>query len=161
MDATATVKKSPAGDGGEGNPYATIQKGIGVASPGDIVLVHDGAYTGSGNKNLDFKGKNITVKSENGAESTIIDCENSGRGFYFHNGETSDAKVEGFSIQHFPGEVRHISVFENRLEHKMVSLPSSRKLPFRWSNVRDADHATTEVYFLGNEDERNFTIWIE
>jgi len=65
------------------------------------------------------------------------------------------------SLQHFPGEVRPVSVFQNCLEHKMVSLSNGKNLPFRWSNVRDADHAITELYFLGNEDERDFTIWIE
>ena len=42
---------------------------------------------GEVNKNLDFKGKMITVKSENGATTCFIDCECSGQGFYFHHGE--------------------------------------------------------------------------
>ena len=76
----------------------TIQAGIDAASDGDTVLVADGTYTGEGNKNLDFKGKAITVQSENGAESCIIDCENEGRGFYFHTGEGVDSVVSGFTI---------------------------------------------------------------
>ena len=83
--------------GNPDKPLKTIQKGIDVAVSGeDTVLVADGTYTGLGNKNLDFKGKNITVKSENGPESTIIDCTNYGRGFYFHSFET--ATVNGFTI---------------------------------------------------------------
>ena len=65
----------------------TIQAGIDAANTGDIVLVADGTYKGAGNKNLDFKGKAITVKSENGPRKCIIECEQEGRGFYFHNGE--------------------------------------------------------------------------
>jgi len=85
--------------GNPDKPFKTIQKGIDVAVSGeDMVLVADGMYTGLGNKNLDFKGKAITVTSENGAENCIIDCEGDGRGFYFHSGETQESVVSGFTI---------------------------------------------------------------
>jgi len=79
--------------------YPTIQAGIDAARTDDIVLVADGTYTGDGNKNLDFKGKAITVRSKNGPESTIIDCEGSGSGFYFHSHENIGAVVKGFTIK--------------------------------------------------------------
>jgi len=78
--------------------YATIQQGINAASDNDTVLVAANTYTGSGNKNLDFKGKEIIVTSEQGAELTIIDCQGAGRGFHFHSGETSSSVLSGFSI---------------------------------------------------------------
>ncbi len=79
--------------------YPTIQAGIDAAMDGDEVVVADGVYTGPGNKNLDFGGKLITVRSASGDPSLcIIDCEGSGQGFSFHSGETSDAVVEGFTI---------------------------------------------------------------
>ena len=78
--------------------YLTIQEGIDAASDGDEVVVCDGVYTGPGNKNLDFGGRAITVRSENGPDNCVIDCEGDGRGFYFHSGETETSVVDGFSI---------------------------------------------------------------
>jgi hypothetical protein len=77
---------------------STIQQGIDAASDGDTVLVADGVYTGPGNRDIDFGGKAITVLSENGFEATIIDCENAGRGFDFHSGETLESQLEGFTV---------------------------------------------------------------
>ena len=79
--------------------YPTIQAAIAAAMDGDIVLVSSGTYTGEGNLEIDFLGKAITVKSAYGPEYTVIDCENSGRGFYFCNGEDHDSVIEGFTIQ--------------------------------------------------------------
>ena len=78
--------------------YPTIQAGIDAAVDRDIVLVADGNYVGPGNKDLDFKGKAITVQSENGPESCVIDMQGNGRGFYFHSGETKSSVLSGFTI---------------------------------------------------------------
>jgi parallel beta-helix repeat protein len=92
---------APGGDGSPERPFQRIQYGIDAASDGDTVLVADGIYMGSDNVNLDFEGRVITVKSENGPENCIIDCENvdDTRGFHFHSGETSDSIVDGFTIR--------------------------------------------------------------
>jgi len=48
---------------------------------------------------IDFKGKAITVQSEYGPVSCIIDCENSSRsGFIFENAETQSTQLKGFTI---------------------------------------------------------------
>lgn len=77
----------------------TIQGGIDAASIGDTVLVAPGTYTGSGNKNLDFDGVDLVLRSQGGADVTVIDCEGDGRGLRFHSFESSAAVVEGFTIR--------------------------------------------------------------
>ena len=78
--------------------YTTIQAGIDAAITGDEVVVSNGTYTGVGNRDLDFNGKTITVRSANGFLYTTIDCENAARAFYFHTNETNVAVVEGFTL---------------------------------------------------------------
>ena len=83
--------------------YPTIQSAIDAAYPGDIVVISPGAYTGIGNRDIDFKGKAITVKSTNPNQhyvvvSTIVNCGNEGRGFYFHSGEDANSILSGLSI---------------------------------------------------------------
>ena len=79
----------------------TIQSGIDAAENGDTVLVNDGIYTGEGNVNISFGGKQITVKSRNGAEATIIDCQETPntRGFAFESKETHASVLNGFTIK--------------------------------------------------------------
>ncbi len=84
---------------GPSQPWTTIQSGINAAISGDTVLVTDGTYTGSANKNLNFGGRDIVLMSANGPENCIIDCERSGTGFFFHSGETAASVVSGFTIK--------------------------------------------------------------
>jgi len=79
--------------------YQTIQQAIDVALCHDTVLVADGTYTGPGNRGIDLLGKAITVKSEDGPENCIIDCETLGRGFNIRSGESSNSILEGFTIK--------------------------------------------------------------
>lgn len=80
----------------------SIQAGIDAAKDGDTVFVADGIYRGEGNVNIDFKGKQIIVKSENGPKTTIVDCQSkfNTRGFIFQNQETNDVVLEGFTVTH-------------------------------------------------------------
>lgn len=79
--------------------YPTIQAAIDAAGPGAIVQLGNGTYSGLGNTNVVFRGKALILRSESGeADSCIVDCEASGRGLYFFEGETASTVVERISI---------------------------------------------------------------
>jgi len=82
----------------------TIQAGIDFAINGDTVLVSNGIYKGSGNRNIDFGGKQLVLQSASGREFCTIDCELSGRAFIFTSGEDSSTVVQGFTIQNGSGD---------------------------------------------------------
>lgn len=85
-------------DGSLQHPFDAIQEAIDIALEGDTVVVLDGTYSGQGNRDIDFNGLAITVKSENGPETCIIDCNEQGCGFIFDSGEDSNSVLNGFMI---------------------------------------------------------------
>jgi len=78
--------------------WPTIQGAIDAAVERDTIIVRSGTYRGFGNKRIDFKGKAVTVRSEDGPGTTIIDCEQSGIGFVFQRGETRGARLDSITI---------------------------------------------------------------
>jgi hypothetical protein len=78
--------------------YVTIQGAIYYAADGDTIVVDDGMYA----ENLDFYGRNLTLRSANGADTCVIQDDspmNSPRPVVtFENGETNDAVLDGFTI---------------------------------------------------------------
>ena len=78
----------------------TIQAGIDVAAEGDTVLVADGTYTGVGNRDVDFDTLNIVLMSENGPDSTTLDCEGELlRCLILDNAQDSTTVIQGFTIK--------------------------------------------------------------
>jgi parallel beta-helix repeat protein len=73
----------------------TIQQAINAAVSGDTVLVAPGTYL----EMIDFVGKIITVTSELGPATTIIDAGRAGSVVTFRSGETRHAILSGFTIR--------------------------------------------------------------
>ncbi len=88
----------PDEDGSLDHPYDSIREAVDATLPGDVVVVKDGLYAGAPNRLIGFGGKAITVRSENGPENCIVDGEHVAEPFYFYQGETGAARLEGLTI---------------------------------------------------------------
>ncbi|NRA74331.1 MAG: right-handed parallel beta-helix repeat-containing protein [Planctomycetes bacterium] len=73
---------------------AGIQKAIAIANDGDEIIVAAGIW----NESIDFSGKNIVIRSEQGPENTLIEGTLGASVVVFQSGETSLAMLEGFKI---------------------------------------------------------------
>ena len=73
----------------------TIQHCIDQAVDTDVITVLAGTYA----ENIDFLGKAITVRSQDGPETTIIDGGFAGSVVTFASGEGSASVLEGFTIE--------------------------------------------------------------
>jgi hypothetical protein len=89
---SAVVRNVPAG-------YPTIQSAINAAENGDVIIVSSGTYY----ENINFKGKKIVLRGTDLNDlaivaATVIDANGSGSVVTFANGESSQAKITGFTI---------------------------------------------------------------
>jgi hypothetical protein len=88
----------PLEDGSPEHPFDSIAEAIAAAQSGDLILLEDGVYQGPGNRELDFAGKALTLRSKNGAPRAVINAQARGRAFVFRSGEGPDARLEGLVI---------------------------------------------------------------
>lgn len=88
---------------GGGYDHDNIQAAINAAGANDTVLVADGVYTGVGNRDIDFLGKAITVRSENGPANCVVDVGGTvvspHRAFTFQSGEANASILDGLTIR--------------------------------------------------------------
>jgi predicted outer membrane repeat protein len=83
--------------------YPTIQEAVDAAADGDVIELSDGLFKGPGNRDIDFLGKAITIRSQSGKPALcVIDCQGKPndphRGFIFRNQEGPDSILEGIGI---------------------------------------------------------------
>lgn len=83
--------------------YPTIQAAIDASGNGDIIIASEGVYRGEGNRNLNFGGKAIIVRSSEPNDNecmrnTVIDANGSGVIARFINDEGPGSVFEGFTL---------------------------------------------------------------
>jgi hypothetical protein len=84
--------------GSPGAPFASIQRAINMADPGDLVLLADGTYQGIGNRQVTFLGKAITVRSASGRREDCVVRAQGFDGFVFQMGETATSVLADVTI---------------------------------------------------------------
>lgn len=82
--------------------YPTVQAAINHASSGDIIELSDGVFYGTGNRDVDFLDRDLTLRSQGGGpEQCIIHCdgtpETPHRAFYI--GYQNSSVIEGVTIE--------------------------------------------------------------
>jgi len=106
---TAEVRRVP-------TDYSTIQSAVDASVAGDEIIVAPGTYTGAGNRDIDFMGKNIAIhgtdpNDPNIVEATVIDCQGTEadphRGFILKRSEGPNAVLSGLTIMngYLPGDM--------------------------------------------------------
>ena len=96
---TEPVVVRPDGSG----DFPTIQAAVDAVQDGDVVELTDGVSVGAGNRDMDFRGKAISLVSQSrGPESCILRCEGSEaaphRGMGCQSAESSLSLIEGITI---------------------------------------------------------------
>ncbi len=80
----------------------TIQDAVDTAMPGDEIVLEDGTFTGTGNRDVDLGGKDLVIRSRNGAGFVTIDAQgvlnNPHRALRITSGETSATRIDGITF---------------------------------------------------------------
>ncbi len=84
--------------------FPTLQMAIAQVPSGSILELADGIYQGEENRDLDFGGKNLTLRSASmNPALCILDCEGGARDAHramrFHSGEGPQTRIEGITIR--------------------------------------------------------------
>jgi hypothetical protein len=90
-----------------GNWYSRIQAAVDAAASDEELVLSPGRYTGSGNRDVNGRGKSFTVRSLNPndaviVESTVIDCQGTAsdrhRAFYLRSDQPASVTIAGVTI---------------------------------------------------------------
>ncbi len=91
----AIVTVAPDGSG----DHATIQDAVNQARQGDVIELLPGVFRGEGNREIDFLGKRIELRSRDGDPRLCsIDCESQGYAIVMSRSEGRGTAVRGITI---------------------------------------------------------------
>ncbi|MEQ8767584.1 MAG: right-handed parallel beta-helix repeat-containing protein [Planctomycetota bacterium] len=132
------------GSGTQQDPFCLIQLAINAAADFDEIVVAPGLYR----ENIDFRGKQVRVRSTDGPDVTIIEATNPGATVKFQNGETSTSILEGFTVRGgSPG-----------IEARQMTSPAILGNTISGNNRRDGAGIYmigSSAYIIGNVIENN------
>jgi predicted outer membrane repeat protein len=103
LTSTALATTWTVDDDGKAD-FNTIQAAVDAAATGDTIIVMPGTYTSTSSEVVNLLGKEITLQSVDGYETTIIDGENARRGILCDTGETEGTVIDGFTIWRCAGD---------------------------------------------------------
>lgn len=83
--------------------FPRIQDAVNAATDGDVILLGAGTFSGIGNRNITFGGKEVTIRSASGSPiSAVLDCQgdatNAMVAFWFQ-GEGPGTVVEALTVR--------------------------------------------------------------
>lgn len=93
------VNSVPWGDGTLALPFDNVQQALDYAIGNNEVVLLDGVYTGSDNRELTFGARNLRVRSQNGPASCVFELGGQGRAFRLSGGQTSASRIEGITFR--------------------------------------------------------------
>jgi hypothetical protein len=130
--------------------YPTIQAAIDTAVDGDEVVLERGIYAGEGNRNLDFQGKAITVRSllpddNKCMRETVINAQGRGVIARFVKDEGTGTVFEGFTLG--AGDTsKDLRGDPGFFEFSANARPTTRRLRNLPASIKAGKADTTDVY---------------
>ncbi len=87
------------GNGSAMAPFQTIARAMSAAVSGDEIILRDGIYEGSGNRDIAFDGRTLVVRSENGPANCVLELRDLGRAFSVGYAVGEAARIEGLTFR--------------------------------------------------------------
>jgi len=142
------------------NDYPTIQEAVNAASPGDTIIVREGTYT----ENVKVSKDHLTIKSENGAEVSIVQAANSNdhvfevtADYVNMSGFTVKGATEGYKVGIYLYQVKYCSLLDCKVSNNYYGIHLYRSTN---NNIIDSTLNSNNIYgiyleFSGNNNIMN------
>ncbi len=134
-------------------PLRTIGYALGAVAESDTVEVLPGIYNGLGNRDLDFEGKAVVLRSGGGARSVTIDCEGVGRFAHIDEGEGADTVIDGLTITNGYTDVDGGTIFCDGTSPTIMNCTFSNSHAYYWGGAIYFDVSSSVITgctFTGN-----------